>query len=70
MLLLENAKDSPIYAMLLFNALMGLRISEIIAVKYSDINFNERRLKIQRQLGKKDGVTAEDVQGKGITRIK
>jgi integrase len=36
----------------LFNVLMGLRCSEIIAVKYSDIDYINRTLKIQRQLGR------------------
>lgn len=67
-ILLENAKDTPIYVMLLFDALMGLRISEIIAVKFSDISFNKKSLKIKRQLGKKDGLTAKDVQGKSLTK--
>ena len=35
--LIENSKDTPIYIQVLLNVLMGLRRSEIIAVKYSDI---------------------------------
>ena len=30
--------------------------------------YNERKLYIKRQLGKKDGLTAEDVQGKSLTK--
>lgn len=37
--------------MVLFNVLMGLRRSEIIAVKYSDVDYINRTLKIERQLG-------------------
>lgn len=36
---------------LVFALLMGLRKSEINGVKYSDVDFNRRKLKIQRQLG-------------------
>lgn len=49
--LIEASKDTPIYMMVLFNVLMGLRRSEIIAVKYSDVDYINRTLKIERQLG-------------------
>lgn len=38
--------------MLLFNAFVGLRPSEIIAVKYSNIDFVTQTLKVEKQLGK------------------
>ena len=34
-----------------FNVLMGLRRSEIIAVKYSDVDYVNRTLRVERQLG-------------------
>jgi len=51
-LLIEKAKDSPIYIQVLLNALCGLRRQEINAVKYSDIDYINRVLYIERQLGK------------------
>ena len=38
-LLIEKSKDTKIYLMVLMNVLMGLRCSEIIAVKYSDVDY-------------------------------
>ena len=49
--LLEESKDTPIYMQVLFNVLMGLRRSEIIAVKYSDVDYVNRTLRVERQLG-------------------
>lgn len=50
-ILLEKSKDTPIHMQVLFNVLMGLRRSEIIAVKYSDVDYVNRTLRIERQLG-------------------
>lgn len=36
----------------LFNVLMGLRRQEINAVKYSDVDYVNRTLSVERQLGK------------------
>ena len=49
--LIEAAKDTPIYLQVMFAVLMGLRRSEIIAVKYSDIDYINRTLHVERQLG-------------------
>ena len=49
--LLEKSKETPIHMQVLFNVLMGLRRSEIIAVKYSDVDYVNRTLKVERQLG-------------------
>ena len=51
--LIEHSRNTPIYMMVLFNVLMGLRRSEIIALKYSDLNQVHRTICVQRQLGKK-----------------
>ncbi len=40
-------KDTPIHMQILFNVLMGLRCSEINAVKYSDVDYINRTLKVQ-----------------------
>lgn len=51
-LLMDAAKSTPIYLHILFATLMGLRRGEIIALKYSDIDYINRTLQVQRQLGK------------------
>lgn len=38
----------------LFNVLMGLRRSEINGLKYSDIDYINRTLRVERQLGLPD----------------
>ncbi len=52
-LLIEKSKDTPIHLQVLFAVLMGLRKQEINGLKYSDIDYIHRTIKIQRQLGKK-----------------
>lgn len=52
-MLLEASKDTPIHMQVLFNVLMGLRRQEINAVKYSDVDYINRPLSVERQLGKK-----------------
>ncbi len=67
-LLIEKSKDTPIHMMVLFNVLMGLRRSEIIGVKYSDIDYIERTLKIERQLGRRMNSKKEDFAPKTFTK--
>lgn len=50
--LLEASKDTPIHMQVLFNVLMGLRRQEINAVKYTDVDYINRTLSVERQLGK------------------
>lgn len=50
-LLIEKSKDTPIHMQVLFAVLMGLRRGEINGLKYSDIDYMNRTLKVQRQLG-------------------
>lgn len=50
--LLEASKDTPIHIQVLFNVLMGLRRQEINAVKYTDVDYINRTLSVERQLGK------------------
>lgn len=52
-LLIKEAKSTPIYLQVLFAVLMGLRKQEINGLKYEDIDFIHRKLKVQRQLGVK-----------------
>lgn len=48
--IIKASKNTPIYLHVLFAALMGLRKSEINGIKYSDIDFINRKLKIEVQL--------------------
>ena len=51
-LLIDKSKGTKIYLFILFAGLMGLRKSEILGLKYSDIDLAHRTLHIQRQLGR------------------
>ena len=66
--LLEKSKDTPIHMQILFNVLMGLRRSEINAVKYSDVDYINRTLTVQRQLGKVINTKKEDFAPKTFTK--
>ena len=68
MLLLNSAKGTPLYIMLLFNALMGLRESEIIGVKFEDVSFMRKTIQIKRQLGKPAKAKKEDYPAKMLTK--
>ena len=50
--LLEASKETPIHMQVLFNVLMGLRRQEINGLKYSDVDYINRTLSVERQLGK------------------
>lgn len=52
--LIEKSKNTPIHMQVLFNVLMGLRRSEINGLKYSDIDYINRTLRVERQLGLPD----------------
>ena len=47
LVLLEKSRDTPIYMQVLFGVFMGLRRSEINGVKYSDIDYINRILKLE-----------------------
>jgi integrase len=59
--LIEASKNTPIHMQVLFNVLMGLRRREINGVKYSDVDYINRTLKVQRQLGIKINTKKEDL---------
>lgn len=67
-LLIEKSKETPIYMMVLFNVLMGLRRSEIIGLKYSDIDYIDHTLKIERQLGVRMGTSKDELPPKTFTK--
>lgn len=66
--LIEAGKETPIYMQILFAVLMGLRRGEINGLKYSDVDYINRTLKLQRQLGKIPNSKAEDVLPKMLTK--
>lgn len=66
--LLEKSKDTPIHMQVLFNVLMGLRRSEINGVKYSDVDYINRTLKVERQLGRVHNTAKEDFAPKTFTK--
>lgn len=51
-ILLEASRETPIHMQILFNVLMGLRRQEINGLKYSDIDYINRTLSVERQLRK------------------
>ena len=66
--LLEKSKDTPIHMQVLLNVLMGLRRSEINGVKYSDIDYINHTLKVERQLGRVHNTAKEDFAPKTFTK--
>lgn len=68
LILLEASRNSPIHMQVLFNVLMGLRRREINGVKYTDIDYINRTLRVQRQLGKKINTKKEDFDPKTYTK--
>ena len=59
--LINAARDTQIYVPILFAVLMGLRRSEIVGLKYSDINYEKKQIRIKRQLGVNSQTSKEDV---------
>lgn len=66
--LIEESKETPIHMQILFAVLMGLRRSEINGLKYSDVDYIHRTLRVERQLGKKPNSKAEDCAPKMLTK--
>lgn len=67
-ILLEASKDTPIHMMVLFNVLMGLRRQEILGLKYSDIDYINRTISVERQLGRAINTRKEDFAAKTFTK--
>ena len=66
--LIEASKETPIHLQVLFAVLMGLRKQEINAIKYTDIDFVNRKLYLRVQLGRKTEDTADDCPKKMLTK--
>lgn len=67
-LLIEASKETPIHMQVLFNVLMGLRRQEINGLKYSDVDYINRTLLVERQLGKELNRTPNAVDEKPMTK--
>lgn len=67
-LLIEKSRSTPIYIQLLLNVLLGLRRSEIIGVKFSDVDYLNRTITIERQLGVIKGTKKDDFAAKTYTK--
>ena len=67
-ILILASKDTPIYLQVLFSGLMELRISEVNGLKYSDVDFVNRKLKVERQLGIKANSKKENFNPKTYTK--
>lgn len=66
--LIEASKDTPIHLQILFAVLMGLRKQEINALKYTDIDFINRKLYLKVQLGRNATDTIDDCPRKMLTK--
>lgn len=66
--LIEASKETPIHLQVLFAVLMGLRKQEINAIKYTDIDFVNRKLYLKVQLGRKTEDTIDDCPKKMLTK--
>lgn len=66
--LFNHCKESKVYLHVLFAGLLGLRKSEIIGLKYSDINYDDCTIHVQRQLGRDFSRDEEVAEPKTITK--
>lgn len=62
--LIEASKDTPIYLQILFAVLMGLRKQEINGIRYSDIDFINRKLYLKEQIGRQNTDEVEELKSK------
>ncbi len=66
--LLDASKETPIHMQVLFNVLMGLRRQEINGLKYSDVDYINRTLSVERQLGKELNRNPDVIDDKPMTK--
>ncbi len=66
--LIEASEKSPIHMPILFAVLMGLRRNEIYGLKYADVNYADKTLHVQRQLGVKANSKKEEYKGRTYTK--
>lgn len=65
---LAAARDTDLYLPIMFSVFMGLRRSEIVGLKYTDIDYKGRKLYIRRQLGVDHSVRKSEVASKTFTK--
>lgn len=66
--LIEASRETPIHMQVLFNVLMGLRRQEINGLKYSDVDYINRTLSVERQLGKELNRNPNGIDDKPMTK--
>lgn len=66
--LIQVAQSTELYLPILFAVLMGLRRSEIVGLKYSDIDYKRKMIHIQRQLGVNPDIQKDMVVSKTYTK--
>ena len=66
--LIKASRDTPIYMQILFAILTGMRTSEVLGLKFSDIDYMNRRIFVQRQLGVDLKKTKDETQGRRATQ--
>lgn len=66
--LIDASVGTKIHMQIIFGVLMGLRRGEINGLKYSDIDYINRTIKIERQLGIQPNTKKEDFDAKTYTK--
>lgn len=64
----QASKGTPIHMQVLFNVLMGLQRQEINGLKYSDVDYINRTLSVERQLGKELNRNPDEGEDKPMTK--
>lgn len=67
-ILINASKETPIHLQIMFAVLMGLRKQEINGLKYTDIDFINRKLYLKRQLGVDNKKAKDDCCKKTYTK--
>ena len=68
LVLINGARGTPIYLQVMFAVLMGFRISEICALKYSDLDLPNQRIYAKVQLGRRNDLDSKNVKPKTVTK--
>lgn len=66
--LIKASENTPIHLQVMFALLMGMRLSEINGLKFSDIDYVSRKLKINRQIGRNLKKNKEECKLKTYTK--
>lgn len=67
-LLVSKSEGNKIHMQIIFAVFMGLRKSEINGLKYTDVDYIRRKLKVSRQLGIKPNTKRKDFKVKTYTK--